>query len=54
VDLQCHGLDVQKPLPQEVLWGVDAEQTVALLRPYVTSNGSIPPPSRDDLFRKAD
>ena len=43
----------KKPLPQEVLWGVDAEQTVALLRPYVTSNGSIPPPSRDDLFRKA-
>jgi hypothetical protein len=43
----------KKPLPQEVLWGVDAEQTMALLRPYVTSNGSIPPPSRDDLFRKA-
>jgi TonB family protein len=43
----------KKPLPQEVLWGVDAEQTMALLRPYVTSNGSIPPPSRDELFRKA-
>jgi TonB family protein len=43
----------KKPLPQEVLWGVDAGQTMALLKPYVTSNGQIPPPSRDDLFRKA-
>lgn len=43
----------KKPLPEEVLWGVDAEQTLALLKPYVTSNGQVPPPSRDDLFRKA-
>jgi TonB family protein len=43
----------KKPLPDEVLWGVDAERTMALLKPYVASDGKIPPPSRDDLFRKA-
>lgn len=42
-----------KPLPQEVLWGVDAEQITTLLKPYVTSNGNIPPPDRNEVFRKA-
>lgn len=43
----------RNPLPEDVLWAVDAQQTVNLLKPYVTSNGNTKPPSIDDLFRKA-
>jgi TonB family protein len=43
----------QKPLPDEVLWGVDAQQVVAALKPYIVSNGKTAPPSRDDLFKRA-
>jgi hypothetical protein len=43
----------KKPLAKEQVWGIDAEQTVALLKPYVTANGNITPPTREELFRKA-
>jgi TonB family protein len=43
----------QKPLPEELLWAVDAQAVVATLKPYVDSNGSAPAPSRDELFKRA-
>jgi TonB family protein len=43
----------QKPLPEELLWAVDAQAVVATLKPYVASNGSAPAPSRDELFKRA-
>ena len=43
----------QKPLPEELLWAVDAQTVMTTLKPYVTSNGSTPAPSRDDLFKRA-
>jgi TonB family protein len=43
----------KKPLPDELLWAVDAEAVVAALKPYVTSNGSAAAPTRNELFRQA-
>jgi TonB family protein len=43
----------QKPLPEELLWAVDAQAVVATLKPYIASNGSTPAPSREDLFKQA-
>jgi hypothetical protein len=43
----------QKPLPQELLWAVDARTVIDTLKPYVTSNGSAPAPSRSELFKQA-
>jgi TonB family protein len=42
-----------KPLPEELLWGVDAQAVVAALKPYITSNGATPAPSRGELFKQA-
>lgn len=42
----------KRPLPEEVLWAVDAEQVVAALKPYVTSNGSVTPPTPVALFKQ--
>ena len=41
------------PLPEELLWAVDAQSVVAALKPYVDSNGSAPAPSRNELFKRA-
>jgi TonB family protein len=43
----------KKPLPEELLWAVDAQAVVAALKPYVASNGSAPAPSRNELFKQA-
>jgi hypothetical protein len=43
----------QKPLPAELLWAVDAQTVIDALKPYVTSNGSAPAPTRGELFRQA-
>jgi TonB family protein len=43
----------QKPLPEELLWAIDAQAVVAALKPYIVSNGSTPGPSRQDLFKQA-
>jgi hypothetical protein len=42
----------QKPLPEELVWAVDAQAVVAALKPYVASNGSAPAPTRDELFNR--
>jgi TonB family protein len=43
----------QKPLPEELLWAVDADAVLAALKPYVVSNGSAPAPTRSELFKLA-
>ena len=43
----------QQPLPQEVLWGLNSQTVLDQLKPYVTSNGSAPAPSRDELLKLA-
>ena len=43
----------QKPLPEELLWAVDAQAVMAALKPYIDSNGSTPAPTRDEIFRRA-
>jgi hypothetical protein len=43
----------RKPLPEELLWAVDAQAVVAALKPYIDSNGSTPAPSRDEIFKRA-
>lgn len=43
----------KKPLPEELLFAVDAQTVVATLKPYVDSSGSAPAPSRSELFRQA-
>jgi hypothetical protein len=42
----------QKPLPEELLWAVDAQAVVDTLKPYVTSNGSATAPTRSELFKR--
>jgi hypothetical protein len=42
----------QKPLPEELLWAVDAQAVVATLKPYVTSNGLATAPTRNELFKR--
>lgn len=42
----------KKPLPEELLWAVDAQAVVASLKPYVDSNGAAPGPSRNELFKR--
>ena len=41
------------PLPEEVLWTLNAQNVLDQLRPYVTSNGKVAPPSRTNLYKQA-
>lgn len=42
-----------KPLPQEVLWAVNAQSVIEDLKAYVTSNGESTPPARLDVMKHA-
>jgi len=42
-----------EPLPQEMLWAFNAQTVLDQLKPYVSSNGSAPAPSRGDLLKHA-
>jgi hypothetical protein len=42
-----------QPLPDEVLWAMSSQSILAELKPYVTSNGKAPAPSRSDLLKHA-
>jgi hypothetical protein len=43
----------QQPLPREVPWALNSQALLDRLKPYVTSNGSAPVPSRGDLLKLA-
>jgi len=41
------------PLPDETLWAFSSKAILEELKPYVTSNGSAPAPSRSEILKHA-